>query len=321
VERRFIPLLSKWAEAYAANTGKMINYEAIGSGGGIEQIESKTVSFANTDMPLKSDVLNKNDIIQFPQVIISITPVVHLAGIKPGELVFDGKTLADIYLGKIAEWDDPAIKRLNPDVKLPHLSITVVHRSDGSGTTFNFTNYLSKVSPEWKAKVGDDTSVAWPTGVGGKGNAGVASYVKQVDGAIGYVQYAYVIQSRLTYTAMINQAGKRVEPTMATFQAAAANADFRKAADFYLILTDQPGDKTWPITATTYMLLRKDAPAGQNAAMLKFLDWCLKEGQALAKAVDYVPLPANVVKQIEQSWADQLRGPDGKPLWTVASIP
>ncbi len=300
------PVLSKWAAQYATQTGDTVNYQPIGSGGGIKQIESKTVLFANTDMPLKPDDVTKQGLVQFPQVIISITPVVHLAGIKPGALVFDGPTLAKVYLGDIAYWDDPAIKKLNPNVKLPHQAITTVHRSDGSGTTFNFTDYLSKVSDEWKTKVGEGTAVNWPNGVGGKGNPGVASYVQQVDGAIGYVEYAYVIQNKLTYTDMVNMAGKRITPAMAAFQAAAANADFSKVQDFYLILTNQPGDKSWPITAATYMLLRKDSPPDQNRLVLKFLDWALKDGQAQAKALDYVPLPDNVVKQIEAAWAKEI---------------
>jgi phosphate transport system substrate-binding protein len=308
------PVLSKWAALYAKETGDTINYQPIGSGGGIKQIESKTVVFANTDMPLKPEDVAKQGLVQFPQVIISITPVVHLSGIKPGELVFDGPTLAKVYLGEITYWDDPAIKTLNPNVKLPHQAITTVHRSDGSGTTFNFTDYLSKVSAEWKTKVGEGTAVNWPNGVGGKGNPGVASYVQQVDGAIGYVEYAYVIQNHLTYTDMTNAAGKRIAPTMAAFEAAAANADFSKVQDFYLILTDQPGDKSWPITAATYMLLRKDTPPDQNRMALKFLDWALRKGQAQAKALDYVPLPDIVVKQIEDAWAKQI--PDA---WKTAA--
>jgi len=300
------PVLSKWADQYAKETGVTINYQAIGSGGGIKQIEAKTVLFANTDMPLSRDELAKNNLVQFPQLVISITPVVHLSGIKPGEIVLDGPTLASIYLGNIKQWDDPAIKKLNPNVSLPHKAITTVYRSDGSGTTFNFTNYLSKVSPEWKSKVGEGTSVNWPTGVGGKGNPGVASYVQQVDGAIGYVEYAYVIENKLTYTDMVNNSGKRLSPTMEAFQAAAANADFSKVQDFYLILTDQPGDKSWPITAATYMLLRKDSPADQNHVALKFFEWALKKGQEQAKALAYVPLPDDVVKQIEQHWAKEL---------------
>jgi phosphate transport system substrate-binding protein len=300
------PVLAKWAAQYAQKTGDTINYQAIGSGGGIKQIEAKTVLFANTDMPLEPGELAKNNLMQFPQVIISITPVVHVAGIKPGELVFDGPTLANIYLGRIKEWDDPAIKKLNPSANLPHKTITTVHRSDGSGTTFNFTDYLSKASSEWKSTVGEGTSVDWPNGIGGKGNPGVASYVQQVDGSIGYVEYAYVIENHLVYTEMINKAGKQVAPTMEAFQGAAGNADFASAQDFYLILTDQPGEKSWPITAATYMLLRKDSPAAQNHLALKFLNWAFKDGQAQAKVLGYVPLPENVVRLIETYWSKQL---------------
>jgi phosphate transport system substrate-binding protein len=308
------PVLSKWAGTYSQKAGDDVNYQAIGSGGGIKQIEAKTVLFANTDMPLKPDDVAKNNLVQFPQVIISITPVVNIKGITPGELVLDGPTLADIFLGKVTQWDDPELKKLNPKVILPHEAITTVHRSDGSGTTFNFTNYLSKVSPEWKSKVGDDTSVSWPVGIGGKGNAGVASYVQQGEGSIGYVEYAYVIQNHMTYTDMINKDGKRLAPEMAAFQAAAANADFTKVKDFYLILTDQPGAKSWPITAATYMLMRKDSPVAENHKALAFLDWALKDGQEQSKALDYVPLPPEVVKQIEDHWRQELPG-----AWTTAA--
>jgi len=313
------PVLSQWADAYRKATGTAVNYQAIGSGGGINQIQAKTVDFANSDKPLKPDDLAQMNVAQFPIVIISITPIVDLPGIKPGEMTLDGRTLADIYLGKITSWDSPQIKALNPAVRLPHMAITTVHRSDGSGTTFNFTNYLGKVSPEWKQKVGDDVSVEWPNGIGGKGNAGVASSVQQVTGAIGYVEYAYVMENKLTFTKMKNKAGKTIEPAMEAFSAAAANADFGKAQDFYLILTDQPGDKSWPITAATYMLMRKDYPAEQNQPVLAFLDWCLKNGQEQAKALDYVPLPPSVVQQIEQSWARDFKTPDGKPVWTASA--
>ena len=312
------PLLSKWAETYQQSTGTSVNYQAIGSGGGIKQIEAHTVQFANSDMPLKPDDLAKHNLIQFPQVIISITPVVNLDGIKPGDLVFDGKTLANAYLGNIKYWDDPAIKALNPSVNLPHMAITLVHRSDGSGTTFNFSDYLSKSSPDWKSQVGEGTSIEWPAGVGGKGNAGVASNVQQVEGALGYVEYAYAIQNHMTYTNMVNADGKTVAPAMDSFQAAAANADFSKAQNFYLVLTDQPGAASWPITAATYMLMRKDAPAADNEAVLKFLDWALRHGQDQAKALDYVPMPDSVVTQIEQSWANDLKASDGSPLWKMA---
>jgi phosphate transport system substrate-binding protein len=311
------PVLAKWSADYQKATGVAVNYQAIGSGGGIAQIKAKTVDFANSDKPLKPEELAQMHVAQFPAVIISITPVVNLPGIKPGEMTLDGATLADIYLGKITAWDDPAIKKLNPGVNLPHTKISTVHRSDGSGTTFNFTNYLSKVSPEWDKTVGDDVSVSWPNGVGGKGNAGVASYVQQIQGAIGYVEYAYVMENHLVYTKMVNKAGKTLNPTMEGFQAAAANADFTKVQDFYLILTNQPGDQSWPITAATYMLMRTDYPAAQNEPVLKFLDWCLKHGQEQAKALDYVPMPDPVVAQIEAFWHTTFKGDDGKPLWTA----
>lgn len=313
------PLLSKWAETYQKSTGVAVNYQAIGSGGGIKQITAKTVQFANSDMPLTPDDLGKDNLIQFPQVIISIVPVLNVPGIKTGSLTLDGKTLADIYSGKITSWDDAAIKALNPKAHLPGQAIAVVHRSDASGTTFNFTDYLSKASPDWKANVGEGTSVSWPVGVGGKGNAGVASYVQQTKGSIGYVEYAYAVQNHLVYTDMVNADGKKVAPTMAAFQAAAANADFSKAQNFYLILTDQPGAKSWPITAATYMLMRKDAAPADNLAVLTFLNWALRKGQAQAKQLDYVPLPASLVSQIEASWARDLKAADGSPLWKATT--
>lgn len=296
------PVLSVWAQDYQKKTGDAVNYQSIGSGGGIKQIEAKTVDFANSDKPLKHEDLLANNLAQFPQVIISIVPVVNLPGIKPGELVIDGPTLAAIYMGHITKWNDPALQKLNPKVKLPDMAIAVVHRSDGSGTTFNFTNYLGKVSPYWQTSVGSETSVSWPVGVGGKGNEGVAGNVKQTVGSIGYVEYAYAAQNNLTYMDMMNSAGKRVAPTMAAFQAAAGNADFSKVQDFYLILTNQPGAKSWPITAATYMLMRKDYDGARNKSVLKFLDYALHDGQAASKKLDYVPFPANVVKQIEASW-------------------
>jgi phosphate transport system substrate-binding protein len=300
------PLLSNWAEQYAKDGGDTVTYQPVGSGSGIRNIESRIVLFANSDMPLKPEDVAKKGLVQFPQVIISITPIVHLAGVKPGELVLDGATLADVFLGKIAQWDDPAIRKLNPGVTLPHLAITPVHRSDASGTTFNFADYLSKVSADWKSRVGAGTLVSWPTGAVGQGNAGVAATVERIDGAIGYVEYAYVMQNHLVYTDMINRSGKRVAPRLEAFQAAAANADFTTVKDFYLILTDQPGDKSWPITAATYMLLRKDRAADENHRALAFLDWALRKGQEQARALNYVPLPDDVVRQIEAHWAHEL---------------
>ncbi|HJW40822.1 MAG TPA: phosphate ABC transporter substrate-binding protein PstS [Rhizomicrobium sp.] len=301
------PVLAVWAQHYKDKTGVAVNYQSIGSGGGIKQIEAKTVDFANSDKPLKHEDLMANNLVQFPEVVISIVPVVHLPGIGAGQLVLDGKTLAGIYLGKITKWNDPAIKALNPHVPLPNMAILVVHRSDGSGTTFNFTDYLGKVSPEWKSSVGSDTAVNWPTGLGGKGNEGVAGNVQQTVGSIGYVEYAYAMQNHLTYVDMLNADGKRVAPTMAAFQSAAANADFTKVQDFYLILTNQQGAQSWPITAATFMLMRKDYATDRNHNVLKFLDWALHDGQDDSKKLDYVPFPDSVVKQIEASWTTNLK--------------
>ncbi|HET7176749.1 MAG TPA: phosphate ABC transporter substrate-binding protein PstS [Gammaproteobacteria bacterium] len=300
------PLLADWAGTYQKSQGVAVNYQAIGSGGGIQQIENKTVQFANSDKPLTPDVLTQQGLAQFPAVIIGITPVVNIPGIEPGQIVLNGQVLADIFLGKVNNWNDKEIAALNPGVTLPDMPVAVVHRSDGSGTTFNFTNYLSKVSDEWKTKVGSDTSVSWPTGLGGKGNAGVASFVNQVKGAIGYVEYAYALQNKMTYTKMVNHEGKTVAPELKTFQAAAANADFGKVQDFYLILTDQPGAESWPITAATYMLMRKDYPKAQNGDVLKFFNWFLTKGQDAAQKLDYVPLPESTVKQIQAYWDKQL---------------
>ncbi|MHB1202861.1 MAG: phosphate ABC transporter substrate-binding protein PstS [Acidithiobacillus sp.] len=302
------PVMSKWAQTYKEKTGTAINYQAIGSGGGIAQIKAKTVAFANSDMPLKPEDLSKDNLIQFPAVIIGITPVVNLPGIKPGELTFNGQVLSDIYLGKIKKWNAPAIQALNRGVQLPASDITVVHRADGSGTTFNFTNYLSKISSEWNQKVGANTSVSWPTGVGGKGNAGVAAYVQRIPGAIGYVEFAYAMENHMAYGRMLNADGKVVEPDMASFQAAAGNADFGKVQDFYLILTNQPGARSWPISAATYILMRKDASKEENAKVLQFARWFLtdNEAQAEAKGLDYVPLPSSTVHQIEAYWKAKL---------------
>ena len=300
------PLLSQWASQYQGEKDIAVNYQAIGSGGGIQQIQNKTVDFANSDKPLTPAELAKQGLAQFPAVIIGITPVVNIPGIKAGQMLLDGPVLADIYLGKITKWNDVRIAKLNPGLPLPDMAITTVHRSDGSGTTFNFTNYLAKVSPEWKSKVGSDTSVSWPNGVGGKGNAGVASFVNQIRGSIGYVEYAYTIQTNMAYTRMINRDGKTLSPNLATFQAASANADFTHVADFYLILTDQPGAKSWPITAATYILMRKDYSKAQNEAVVDFCRWFLTKGQGQAQKLDYVPLPPKTVRQIETYWKKNL---------------
>ncbi len=301
------PVMQIWAQKYNAAGNDQINYAAIGSGGGIKQIESRTVDFANSDKPLMHNDLTSNQLVQFPQVVISIVPIVNLPGINAGDMVLSGMVLSKIYMGQITKWNDPAIKALNPRLNLPATPITVVHRADGSGTTFNFANYLGKSDPEWAKQVGADTAIEWPTGFGGKGNDGVASTVKQQPGSIGYVEYAFAMQSHLVWTDMINAAGKRVKPTMEAFQSAASNADFGKVQDFYEILTNQPGEKSWPITAATYMLMRADNPPDKNKAVLKFLDWALKNGQDDAKKLDYVPMPDSVVKQIEASWAKTLK--------------
>jgi phosphate transport system substrate-binding protein len=302
------PIYSKWADAYKKETGNGLNYQSIGSGAGIKQIEAKTVTFGATDMPLKVEQLDKAGLIQWPMVMGAIVAVVNIDGVKPGELVFDGPTLADIYLGKITKWDDPAIKKLNPNVNLPSAAIAVVRRADGSGTTFNFTNFLSKVSPDWKSKVGEGTAVEWPTGVGAKGNEGVAANVAQTKNSIGYVEYAYAKQNKLVYTAMINKAGKKVEPNVDSFQAAASNADWTNAPGYYVILTDQPGEKSWPITASTFILMQR-APADKAASgeAIKFFKWAFANGGKMAEELDYIPMPENVVKMIEKTWSADIK--------------
>ncbi len=273
------PIYSKWADAYKKETGNGLNYQSIGSGAGIKQIQAKTVTFGATDAPLKHEQLEKDGLVQWPMVMGAIVPVVNLEGIKPGELVFDGETLANVYLGKITKWDDPAIAKLNPKLKLPTDAITVVRRSDGSGTTFNFTDYLSKASADWKAKVGSGTAVEWPAGVGAKGNEGVAGNIGQTKNSIGYVEYAYAKQNKLTFAALINKAGKTVQPTIAAFQAAASNADWAKAPGYYVILTDQPGETSWPITAATFILMHKEpTDKAASAEAVKFFKWAFAKG-------------------------------------------
>jgi len=293
------PVLSQWAKTYKEKTGISVNYQSIGSGGGIKMIQDKTVNFGDSDMPLTPEQLTKANLVQFPVVIIGITPVVNVPGIKSGDLVLGGKVLADIYLGKITNWNDKAIKELNPKLDLPDLNITVVHRADGSGTTFYFTDYLSKVSSEWKEKAGSSTAVSWPAGLGGKGNEGVASYVHQIKGSIGYVEYAYAKQTNLTWTRMVNKDAKTVSPTPKFFQAASAKTDFAHASDFYVIMTDAPGADSWPLTGTTYFLLRTDANKADNAEVVKFANWFLYNGQKEADSLDYVPLPEATIKLIE----------------------
>jgi phosphate transport system substrate-binding protein len=309
------PIYSKWADDYKKDSGNSLNYQSIGSGGGIKQIKAKTVTFGATDAPLKADDLETSGLVQWPQVMGAIVAVVNLDGIKPGELTLDGPTLAKIFLGEIKTWDDPALKKLNPDAKLPSANIAVVHRSDGSGTTFNFTNYLSKVSPDWKAKVGEATAVEWPVGLGGKGNEGVANSVVQTKGSIGYVEYAYAKQNKLTYVNAVNKEGKTVSPSMESFAAAAANADWAHAPGFYQILTDQPGAASWPITAATFILMPtkpQDEAAAKEA--LKFFEWAFANGQKMAQELDYIPMPDSVVVLIKKEWADKIKGSDGRSL-------
>jgi phosphate transport system substrate-binding protein len=309
------PIYAKWAEAYKAKTGASMNYQSIGSGGGIAQITAKTVDFGASDMPLKPEELDKKGLVQFPPVIGAEVMVVNLPGIQSGQITLDGPTIANIYLGKIPKWDDPAIAKLNPGLKLPDTSIAVVHRSDGSGTTFIFTNYLSKVSAEWKDKVSEGTSVEWPGGLGGKGNEGVAALTARTAGAIGYVEYAYALQNKMVHTKLLNHDGLALEPGSKVFQAAAANADWKAAPGFYLILTDQPGKDSWPITGATFILMHKQQQNPERAKeVLKFFDWAYKNGAPLAESLDYIPMPQNAVALFEEGWK-QIVGPDGKPVW------
>jgi phosphate transport system substrate-binding protein len=308
------PVYSKWAEAYKQQTGIGLNYQSIGSGGGIKQIEASTVTFGASDKPLESADLKQNGLVQWPQIIGGVVPVVNIPGIKPGELVLDGPTLASIYLGEISRWNDPAIKKLNPTLPLPKLDIAPVYRSDGSGTNFLFTNYLSQVSPNFSKTIGANTSVQWPVGIGAKGNEGVANQTVQTGGAIGYVEYAYVKQINMTYAKLINREGKTVAPEAKAFQAAAANADWARADGYYLILTNQPGVASWPITGASFILMHADSKDQNTAAALKFFDWAFKNGQPLAEGLDYVTLPAGVIKLVEKTWQDSLKV-DGKPVW------
>src|SRR5215471_336288 len=309
------PIYAKWAEAYAAKTGVKMNYQSIGSGGGIAQIRAKTVDFGASDMPLKPEDLQKDGLTQFPPVVGGEVMVVNLPGVQAGQMTLDGPTIADIYLGKIAKWNDPAIVKLNPGLKLPDTAIAVVHRSDGSGTTFIFTDFLSKVSPEWKDKVSEGTSVQWPVGIGGKGNEGVSALASRTVGGIGYVEYAYALQNKLTHTKLINREGAALEPSIAVFQAAAANADWKSVPGFYLILTNQPGKDTWPITGATFILMhKKQGHPDRGKEVLKFFDWAYKNGGEMAKSLSYVPMPPNALAIFQDSWK-QITGPDGKPVW------
>jgi phosphate transport system substrate-binding protein len=310
------PVLQKWAEAYKAKTGTALNYQSVGSGAGIKAIEGGTVDFGATDKALEMDELKKNDLVQFPIIVGGIVPIVNLPGITSGQIKLDGATLGGIFLGTIKTWDDPALVKANPGVKLPSTPITTVHRSDGSGTTYNFAYYLSSVNADWQAKVGAATAVEWPNGVGGKGNEGVSALVQQTPGSIGYVEIAYATQNKLTYTKMQNADGFFVEPTLATFQAAAANADWAAAPAYRLVLANQPGKDSWPITASTFILMHgTQTDANKAKAALGFFDWSLNSGQKLAEELIYVPLPEKLVKQIEATWTAGLKDSAGKPVY------
>ncbi len=302
------PIYSKWADAYKTATGMGLNYQSIGSGAGVKQIQAKTVTFGATDAPLKGDQLTKDGLVQFPMVMGAVVMIVNLDGLKAGELVLDGKTVGDIYLGAIKKWDDAAIKKLNPSLTLPSTAITVVRRSDGSGTSFIFTDYLSKVNADWQSKVGVGAAVEWPVGVGAKGNEGIAGNVAQTKGSIGYVEYAYAKQNNMIYSAMVNSAGKTVKATLAAFQAAAANADWTKEPGFYQILTNQPGETSWPITAATFILMHKQ-PTDKAAAAdaLKFFAWAYDNGDKMATDLDYIPMPESVVKLVKETWAKDIQ--------------
>jgi phosphate transport system substrate-binding protein len=310
------PLYAKWAEAYKAQTGIGMNYQSIGSGGGIKQIKSKTVDFGASDMPLKAEELKAAGLIQFPTVMGGVVPVINVKGLQPGQLKLSGPLLADIYLGKVKKWNDPAIAKLNTGLTLPNQAITIVHRSDGSGTTFIFADYLAKVNPEWNDKVGVNTSLEWPTGIGGKGNEGVAAMVSRTDGAIGYVEYAYAKQNKLNHALMQNQAGQYVAPESASFQAAAASADWSKSPAYDILLTNQPGEKSWPITGATFILIY-DRPEKPDTAkqVLDFFAWAYKNGDQMAESLDYVPMPDKVVGLIGNTWK-QVKTADGQPIWT-----
>lgn len=310
------PIYAKWAEEYKKATSTGLNYQSIGSGGGIKQIKAKTVDFGASDMPLKAEDLDKEGLMQFPAVMGGVVPIVNIEGVAPGQLKLDGKVLADIYLGKITKWNDQQIASLNAGVKLPENDITVVHRADGSGTSFLFTDYLSRTSPDFKTNVGSGTAVKWPTGVGGKGNEGVAANVQRVKNSIGYVEYAYAKRNKLSHTQLKNRDGQYVQPDDATFKAAAASADWTKAPGFGVVLTDQAGKDSWPITGASFILMHKvQADPAKGKEVLKFFDWAFKNGSNMATELEYVAMPANVVKQVQEAWKNQLKDGSGKAVW------
>ncbi|AEB10453.1 phosphate ABC transporter substrate-binding protein PstS [Desulfobacca acetoxidans] len=309
------PVYAKWAHKYYELNKVKINYQSIGSGGGIAQIKAKTVDFGGSDDPLKPENLQKDNLVQFPTLMGGVVPIINLKGVDAGQITLSSEVLADIFLAKIKNWNDPAIVKLNPKVKLPNQAITVVHRADGSGTTWIFTNYLSKVSKEWKEKVGNAKSVSWPTGVGAKGNEGVANNVKQVEGGIGYVEYAYATINKIPHANLINRSGKAVAPGTESFSAAAAAADWKTAPGFYMVLTDLPGEKTWPIVGATFILVQNEQPDPDKAkTMLKFFEWCYKHGDAIAEELHYVPMPDSVVGIIAEAWTKEIKS-GNKPVW------
>ena len=310
------PVYSKWADSYAKETQVKLNYQAIGSGGGIKQISEGTVDFGASDAPLKPEELDKAGLIQFPVVMGAVVPVINIAGVKGGELKLTPDTLADIFMGKIKKWNDPRLVQSNPGLKLPDTAVTVVHRSDGSGTTWIFTNYLSKVSPDWLKSVGNDKSVAWPTGVGGKGNQGVASYVQRINGAIGYVESAYAVQNHFAHAKLKNHDGAFVDPTDDNVQAAAKGADWMHARSFYVVLTDQPGAAAWPITGASFVLVHRQQKDGETGrAVLRFFDWGYRKGGGAAKELGYIPMPTSVVDMVEKTWEKDLKDDAGHKLW------
>jgi phosphate transport system substrate-binding protein len=303
------PIYSKWADAYKKQTGVGLNYQSIGSGGGIKQIKAKTVTFGASDMPLKPEELKEAGLVQFPMIIGGVVPAVNIKGVQPGQLVLDGPTVAAIYLGDITKWSDPRIKKLNPKLALPDTAIAPVYRSDGSGTNFLFSDYLSKASPKFKETIGANTSVQWPVGIGAKGNEGVANMTTQTDGAIGYVEYAYAKQNKMAYAQLVNKAGKAVSPSAETFQAAASTADWAHAPGYYLILTDQAGAKSWPITGASFILVYAAPPdPAATAEALKFFDWAYKNGGSMAAELDYVPLPDSLIQQVRTTWKAEIKG-------------
>jgi phosphate transport system substrate-binding protein len=309
------PIYAKWADAYKKETGNGLNYQSIGSGGGIKQITARTVTFGASDMPLKPEELDKIGVVQFPTVMGGVVPVINLEGIKSGDVALDGPTLGKIFMGEVKSWDDPAIAKLNPKTKLPKQAIAVVHRSDGSGTTFIFTNYLSKVSADWKSKVGNNTAVEWPLGIGAKGNEGVANNVANTKGSIGYVETAYAKQNKLTTTNLINKDGKAIAPTSESIMAAAGGADWANAPGFYMILTDSAGANAWPIAGATFILVPKQPKdLAATGEALKFFAWAYKNGSKMAQDLDYIPMPESVVKQVEAKWSE-IKDGSGKPIF------